>query len=163
MSPPHHRQLPVLTTRRAFVAGAVRVLAAGAVGGATTPLLASCGRDTTSGSAGTVHTSARHTETVDVNSLVADGQSLVSASAGPDGAPIIVLRQSADRYIALSMQCTHEGCPINPPVHGIMTCPCHGSQFDLAGHVQRGPAQFPLGHYDVAYHSRTRTLTISLD
>ena len=57
----------------------------------------------------------------------------------------------------------HEGCPINPPVHGVMTCPCHGSQFDLAGHVERGPAQFPLAHYDVAYNTRARTRTIALN
>jgi thiosulfate dehydrogenase [quinone] large subunit len=163
MPPSDRRRLTVLTTRRAFVCGAARVLAAGAVAGASAPLLASCRDDTRSGSSGTIPASARHTETIDVIALVADGQSLVSAAAGPDGAPILIVRQTANRYVALSMQCTHEGCPINPPVHGVMTCPCHGSQFDLAGHVQRGPAQYPLAHYDVAYDSRARTLTIALD
>jgi Rieske Fe-S protein len=161
----------VPTTRRAFVCGAARALVAGAVGGAATPLLTSCGRDTSNGSSGSVPgnvpgnvpDSARHTETVDVSPLTSDGQSLVTAAAGPDGAPILIVRYSASRYVALSMQCTHEGCPVNPPVHGVMTCPCHGSQFDLAGRVERGPAQFPLGHYDATYHSATRSLTILLD
>ena len=163
MLPTDRCPLSVVTTRRAFVCGAARALAAGAVVGATAPLLTACGRDRSSAASAAVPAAMGHTETVDVSPLVADGQSLVAATAGPDGAPILIVRQSANRYVAFSMQCTHEGCPVNPPVHGVMTCPCHGSQFDLAGDVRRGPAQYPLGHYDVAYHAAQQTLSISLD
>jgi Rieske Fe-S protein len=102
------------------------------------------------------------TETVNVSSLTADGQWLVAPWKGSDGAPVLIVRHTLHRYTALSMQCTHMGCPINPPVQGVMTCPCHGSQFDLAGHVRHGPAQFPLGLYTTAYHPATHVLTVTL-
>lgn len=102
------------------------------------------------------------TETVNVSSLTADGRWLVAPWKGSDGAPVLVVRRAAHQYTALSMQCTHMGCPINPPVQGVMTCPCHGSQFDLAGHVRRGPAQFPLGEYGTTYHPAAHTLTVKL-
>jgi Rieske Fe-S protein len=101
--------------------------------------------------------------TIDVSSLTTDGATLVTSAPGFDGAPILVVRDGARRFHALSMQCTHEGCPVRPPVHGIITCPCHGSQYDLEGHVRRGPAQLPLARYSVAYHRWTRRLTLRVD
>jgi len=44
---------------------------------------------------------------VDVHTLVADGQWLVAPWPGPDGARVLVIRQTLDHYVALSMQCTH--------------------------------------------------------
>lgn len=54
---------------------------------------------------------------------------------------------------ALRMVCTHQECAIRPPGIDpqmglsrelIMTCPCHGAQFDYRGEVLRGPATKPL-------------------
>lgn len=60
---------------------------------------------------------------------------------------------------AVSSICIHLGCPIltgSPewatagkpiyhPTTKVITCPCHGSQFNVqTGAVVRGPAQFPL-------------------
>ena len=101
--------------------------------------------------------------TFDVGTLSADGESLVTPTDGFDGTPILILRSSSRHYVALSMQCTHEGCPVKPPASGIITCPCHGSQYDLEGNVRRGPAQFPLTRYDATYDARTRRLTVGLD
>ena len=98
---------------------------------------------------------------VDVSSLVADGDSTVAPEKGPDGAPILVVRESAMQFHALSLSCTHEGCPVNPPVKGILTCPCHGSRFDLGGNVVRGPADFPLGRYETRYSPESHRLTVS--
>lgn len=40
----------------------------------------------------------------------------------------------------LSAQCSHLGCEIKTLKEGKLICPCHGSQFDLQGHVLKGPA-----------------------
>jgi Rieske Fe-S protein len=156
MSSPERRSLPVLTSRRAFVCDAARALASGAVVGMSAPLLAAASQRASAPSPGAPR------GTVDVSSLTADEQWLVAPWMGPDGAPVLIVRRTSRQYSALSMQCTHMGCPINPPVHGIMTCPCHGSQFDLAGHVRHGPAQFPLGQYATTYHPATHIVTVTL-
>ena len=61
------------------------------------------------------------------------------------------------------MLCTHEGCPVNPPVGSRINCPCHGSQYDLDGKVLRGPAQLSLSRYAAAYDANARQLVISAD
>ena len=101
--------------------------------------------------------------TVDVSSLGTDGATLVMTTPGLDGAPILVVRDGTSRFHALSMQCTHEGCPVRPPSQGIITCPCHGSQYDLEGRVRRGPAQLPLARYATVYHRLSKRLTIRVD
>jgi Rieske Fe-S protein len=101
--------------------------------------------------------------TIDVSTLTTDAATLVTSTPGLDGAPILVVRDGAARFHALSMQCTHEGCPVRPPVQGIITCPCHGSQYDLDGRVRRGPAQLPLARYAVEYHRWTKRLTLRVD
>jgi Rieske Fe-S protein len=161
--PLERRRLPVLTTRRTFVGEAARALAVGAVSGATLPLLAACQQRARGEVPSPTSAPSGHGLTVDVHRLTADGEWMVAPSAGPDDAPVLVVRQSATLYVALSMQCTHMGCPIDPPVQGIMTCPCHGSQFDLAGQVRHGPAQYPLGRYAVVYRPSTGVLTITFD
>jgi nitrite reductase/ring-hydroxylating ferredoxin subunit len=144
-------------TRREFVARSVNAFAAGAVSGVAATLLSSCARSAE-------HAKPRLFEaTFDVNALSADGQSLVTPTAGFDGAPILIVRSSPHAFVALSTQCTHEGCPVTPPVGGIITCPCHGSQFDLDGKVRRGPAQFPLTRYATDYDGKTKQLTVGLD
>lgn len=131
------------------------MVAAGAVVGMAAPLLgASSPRASAQGAT---------TETVNVSHLTADGQWLVAPWKGSDGAPVLIVRRGPHRYTALSMQCTHMGCPINPPVQGVMTCPCHGSQFDLTGQVRHGPAQFPLGQYATTYHATTHSVTVTLE
>jgi Rieske Fe-S protein len=101
--------------------------------------------------------------TADVSTLTTDGATLMTSTPGLDGAPILVVRDGAGRFHALSMQCTHEGCPVGSPVNGVITCPCHGSQYDLAGRVVRGPAELPLARYAVQYHRWTKRLTVRVD
>ena len=101
--------------------------------------------------------------TIDVSRLATDGATLVTSAPGLDGAPILVVRDAGHQFHALSMQCTHEGCPVRAPVNGVITCPCHGSQYDLEGRVRRGPAQLPLAKYSVEYHRWTKRLTVRVD
>ena len=55
-------------------------------------------------------------------------------------------------FYAFGDTCTHRGCSLtNGELDGaIVTCPCHGSQFDVTtGEVIRGPAQEAVPSYAV--------------
>lgn len=72
----------------------------------------------------------------------------------PKGAetPIYVLALREGGYAAVSPICTHRGCTVN--IEGVhLVCPCHGSTYDRAGHVLRGPAERPLERFPVAVTS----------
>lgn len=62
---------------------------------------------------------------------------------------ILINRESATDFYALNPRCTHMGCRVNP--YSIVTntifCPCHSSQYDIAGHVVNGPALLNLQPY----------------
>lgn len=55
----------------------------------------------------------------------------------------IALLREEGQIVALSLVCTHLGCTVVVTPKEI-TCPCHGSRFDLAGQVLAGPAERPL-------------------
>lgn len=141
------------SSRRGFFLRVWQSLFGGAVAGATAPLLDSCARQPAKPVPAT-------SIAVDVTGL-AEGSTLVAPSPGPDGAPILIVRESAYQYHSLSLMCTHEGCPVNStPVNGILRCPCHGSQFNLEGHVLQGPAEFPLGRYNSEYDAKRHRLIV---
>ena len=62
--------------------------------------------------------------------------------------PILIVQQRADKYHALSVRCTHQGCNVRPSRNSFV-CPCHGSTFDLEGRVIYGPAKAPLQRFEV--------------
>jgi Rieske Fe-S protein len=74
-----------------------------------------------------------------------------SDSIFPEGIwyPIIINRISATEYVTLESQCAHAGCVVNAysSVTGRISCPCHGSQYDIRGVVKLGPAGFNLLSY----------------
>ncbi len=62
--------------------------------------------------------------------------------------PICIYRFSNTDYLALWLQCTHQGNELR--VFGDMLhCPAHGSEFDNRGRVQNGPADKPLRKFPV--------------
>ena len=65
-----------------------------------------------------------------------------------DGQPIILVQPEAGTVVALSAICTHQGCTVAPDGDEL-TCPCHGSVFDLTGANVSGPAPSPLATVDV--------------
>jgi Rieske Fe-S protein len=143
------------STRREFVRGAARLLAGGAAAAAVAPLVGACDPpDPTR--------SWTFRASVDVSALTSDGAAIVTKTPGVDGAPILVVRTARDTFSALSTQCAHEGCPVNAPVSGIITCPCHGSQYALDGSVVRGPTIYPLTRYQTYYDRRERRLMVGL-
>lgn len=54
--------------------------------------------------------------------------------------PISVHQLSEDNYSALLMECTHNGCELQPSGN-FLICPCHGSEFTNTGIVQNPPAE----------------------
>jgi Rieske Fe-S protein len=60
--------------------------------------------------------------------------------------PIYVLAQADGGFTAISPICTHLGCTVEIE-RDRLVCPCHGSTYDRAGSVLKGPAERSLSHY----------------
>jgi nitrite reductase/ring-hydroxylating ferredoxin subunit len=64
----------------------------------------------------------------------------------------IAIARVGDVLYGFGDTCTHRGCSLaNGDLEAtIVTCPCHGSQFDVTtGDVVRGPAREPVRSYPV--------------
>jgi Rieske Fe-S protein len=59
------------------------------------------------------------------------------------------LIKDATGIYAMTTICTHMGCAVGVPVGSQITCPCHGSQYNLSGGNTLGPATQPLVHFAV--------------
>lgn len=54
---------------------------------------------------------------------------------------VVVTQPTAGTYKAFSSKCTHQGCAVKGIANGVITCPCHGSEFSTTdGSVKKGPA-----------------------
>lgn len=74
--------------------------------------------------------------------------------------PVAIFNQGGKLY-AIGAVCTHAGGPLEkgPVKGGAVTCPWHGSQFDLStGVVLRGPARTPEPAYRVTVTENGLTL-----
>ena len=61
---------------------------------------------------------------------------------------VLLVRTSTTEVKAFSPYCTHMRCQLVYKASGkILDCGCHGSRFDLAGKVKRGPATKDLPTY----------------
>ena len=56
---------------------------------------------------------------------------------------ILLIKLADDKYDALFMKCTHQANPLTAHKNGL-SCPSHGSTFDLQGNVTKEPALIPL-------------------
>jgi Rieske Fe-S protein len=83
----------------------------------------------------------------------ANGQFLAHLSQVPGGGgglilaqdKVVLVRGGGGTVHGLSAICTHEGCTVGSIQNGIITCPCHGSEFNAqTGAVVQGPATLPL-------------------
>lgn len=143
-------------SRREFLGHCATALQVVAIGSVLAPL-ASCG-------ASRVATRDLGGNRIEANvaMLTTDGASAVLDRNGPDGRGILVVRASAASYIAMSMNCTHKGCEVEPPTSsGIIVCACHNSQFDLTGAVVKAPAKAPLKRYATTVSGDTVTITLA--
>jgi menaquinol-cytochrome c reductase iron-sulfur subunit len=59
-------------------------------------------------------------------------------------------RESHEKFIAYSVDCTHLGCPVRwLPDANLFMCPCHGGVFNQVGVPVAGPPPKPLVTYPV--------------
>jgi Rieske Fe-S protein len=123
-------------TRRSFVTGGCIAVAGGIVGFAYA-------RSTSLTKSTTAHVSYGPT---------ASGSAVIAVTAVPVGGGVIVDRlgivvtqPTAGAIHAFSSKCTHLGCTVSEVHNGVISCPCHGSEFnDSTGAVVHGPATRPL-------------------
>ena len=73
--------------------------------------------------------------------------------------PIMVTRIDEATVAAFSVICPHLGCKVGLPQNGIITCPCHGSTFDMTGKVTKGPAKTDLYRFDAVLDGSIVTIT----
>jgi len=69
----------------------------------------------------------------------------VPATAQVGDTPVVLVRDGED-VLALHDRCSHRGCSLATGEFrdGAITCPCHGSRFDLrTGAIEQGPATAP--------------------
>lgn len=83
---------------------------------------------------------------ISLTALDKSGRALVEAPA--HGLPIFLRRMSDGSMSALSTECTHRGCEVEP-FPDRLVCPCHGSEYDLEGRVLQGPAELALRRFNV--------------
>ncbi|NEA48362.1 Rieske (2Fe-2S) protein [Streptomyces sp. SID10815] len=58
---------------------------------------------------------------------------------------VVVTQPVKGRFEAFSSACTHQGCAVSRVADGVISCPCHHSEFSAAdGGVRKGPATRPL-------------------
>jgi cytochrome b6-f complex iron-sulfur subunit len=62
--------------------------------------------------------------------------------------PIYLYRHADGEFTAVLTRCMHRGCQVDP-AGGHLVCPCHGSEYDNAGGVLKGPTQHPLIRFPV--------------
>ncbi|MET9461333.1 Rieske (2Fe-2S) protein [Streptomyces canus] len=82
----------------------------------------------------------------------AGGSVLAKTSDIPEGggkifkdSGVVVTQPTAGEFKAFSSKCTHQGCAVTGITNGVITCPCHKSEFSVSdGSVKKGPATQPL-------------------
>jgi Rieske Fe-S protein len=131
------------------------LLGAGAVG--TAGLLAACGggSDQPAAPGGGETTPAAPPTTDDADG--ADGVPTSAAAVQRESVPmsdipvgggkiypdktLVVTQPTQGQFKAFDATCTHQQCLVSSIDAGLITCPCHGSQFHIDnGAVSRGPA-----------------------
>jgi len=83
----------------------------------------------------------------------------------PDGNfwPFLINRDDAGNFYVLDCECRHQSCVVptyDPGVPGI-SCPCHGSLYDIDGSLLGGPAEHPLHSYPFEFDG-VDTLSIDI-
>jgi cytochrome b6-f complex iron-sulfur subunit len=96
--------------------------------------------------------------------LPAIGATRVISGIGLGGQGIAVTRLNATAVVAVSLQCTHQGCTLGVAgaTASFLQCPCHGSVFTTSGINVSGPAGGPLQMYPATIDSATNEVVVTL-
>ena len=74
---------------------------------------------------------------------------------------ILVVHARRDEYFGVDIKCKHKGCDINyQPTEKLFRCPCHGSEYDLAGANLKGPSVKPLNYYHAELRGNEVVVTV---
>jgi cytochrome b6-f complex iron-sulfur subunit len=146
--------------RRAFCVGACQALTAATVGS----LVPACSSPTAPSS--TISLPNQGATIVDNTVVVIIDPA--SPLASPAGAALVqtpsdsylVTRTSLNAFSAVTAICTHFGCIISGYDNQNYVCPCHGSQFNTAGAVVKGPASQPLRQFTTEFANSTLTIRL---
>lgn len=148
-------------SRRAFALRSARVVVSGSF---LTLVLEGCG-DYSSGDTATGPSSAGSPSTDIVLDLNDPQYAALKAVGGAVKVPVkgqlplIVSHVSASTYVAFTSRCQHQGCEVPlPDASGIITCPCHGSQYDAAGKKLKGPTPRDLPRAEVSVEGERLTI-----
>lgn len=92
------------------------------------------------------------------------GSEITSIGSAKVNGNVIVIRvadgNTPTSFDALSLVCTHQGCGLNYNQSSQqLTCPCHGSIFNLDGQALQGPATKPLSKYSLSVNNNILTVS----
>ncbi|MFK4146083.1 Rieske (2Fe-2S) protein [Streptomyces sp. NPDC004065] len=112
--------------------------------------LTACGSDDTSSSGSS--TTQNGSDASGGGAGGAGGTVLAKTSDIPEGGGkvigdhgVVVTQPTKGEFKAFSSKCTHQGCAVNKIANGVISCPCHHSEFSATdGSVKKGPATQPL-------------------
>jgi Rieske Fe-S protein len=132
------------------------LLAAGVVvAGAAT--LGACGTDDAVGAAASSAASAAASA---ASGAIQAAQIPVGGGRVFEALKVVVTQPTSGDFKAFSAVCTHQACTVAEVADGVITCPCHGSQFDIAtGEVRKGPATKALPSKSVSLGTDGLTVT----
>jgi len=72
---------------------------------------------------------------------------------------VVITQPTAGTYKAFSSKCTHAGCAVTGVADGVITCPCHNSEFSVTdGSVKKGPATEALAAEQITVSGDSITL-----
>ena len=140
--------------RRDFLKVCGQGLVGVAIIGFVAPIINSCSSPTDPGA-----NVAEFNITVDVSSMALDNTAIRTQT--PDGYGLLVVRHTSTSYGTLLLVCTHESCSNGiVQASAVLTCNCHGSEFDLSGGVTKGPASTNLKTYSTTLDAVNKKVTI---
>jgi Rieske Fe-S protein len=122
-----------------------RVLGIAAAAGAGSVLAACGGGSTDSGSSGSAGAGGSGGSGGGASSgggtLVATADVPVGGGVILDKQRVVVTQPTSGTFKCFTAVCTHQACLVGSVEDGVITCPCHGSQYSAAdGSVMQGPA-----------------------
>ncbi len=122
------------------------LLGCAALCGVSGPILSACSSGNTTEGAASDDSSPSTTPATKAGSALATAADVpVGGGMVLTDLEVVVTQPAKGEFKAFSAVCTHQGCVVEKVEDGEISCPCHGSRFDVEdGDVTSGPATEPL-------------------